>query len=99
MNSFDQSITLFVNQYAGRSWLFDSLVISLSDLEVFKGGLILSLFWYAWFRPGEDLPENRGRLLSTLGACLVALAITKILHLTLPYRERPLYTADLHFTL
>ena len=99
MNAFDQSITLFVNQYAGRSWLFDSLIVLLASIDLLKGGLILSLFWYAWFRPCDDLPENRGRLLSMLGACLVALAITKILHLTLPYRERPLFTVDLHFTL
>jgi undecaprenyl-diphosphatase len=99
MNSFDQSLTLFVNQYAGHSWLFDSLVVFLSHQNLLKGGLIFSLFWYAWFRPCEDLARNRQRLFSMLVACLVALTIGRILQHTLPFRQRPLHTIGLNFTL
>jgi undecaprenyl-diphosphatase len=99
MNSFDQSITLFVNQYAAHSWLFDSLVVFLASQDLLKGGLIFSLFWYAWFRPCEDLSQNRQRLCSLLVACFVALAIGRVLQLTLPFRQRPLHTVGLNFTL
>ena len=44
INAFDYSIALFVNQYVGRSWLFDSLVVFLSDQDFLKGGVALSLF-------------------------------------------------------
>jgi undecaprenyl-diphosphatase len=99
MNFFDQSITLFVNQYACRSWLFDSLVVFLSEQNLLKGGLTFSLFWYAWFRPCEEISQNRRRLVSTLVACFIALALGRVLQLTLPFRQRPLHTLELNFTL
>jgi undecaprenyl-diphosphatase len=99
MNSFDQSITLFVNQYVGHSWHFDSLVVFLSSQDLLKGGLIFSLFWYAWFRPCEDISQNRQRLCSLFMACFVGLAIGRILQVVLPFRLRPLHTVELNFTL
>jgi len=99
INVFDQSITLFVNQYAGRSWLFDSLVVFLSDQDFLKGGIALSLFWFAWFQTGGHVTENRRRLLAMLAACTVALTLGQILQAVLPFRPRPLHTPELAFTL
>ncbi|MCC6140789.1 MAG: phosphatase PAP2 family protein [Nitrospira sp.] len=99
MNSFDQSITLFLNQYAGHSWLFDNFIVFLSDQDFLKGGFALALFWYAWFLPSEALSENRQKLLAMLAACLVALAIGVILQRALPFHYRPIHTAGLAFTL
>lgn len=99
MNVFDQSITLFVNQYAGRSWLFDSFVVFLSDQDFLKGGFALSLFWYAWFRSGEGHPQDRQRLLAMLAACAMALTLGQVLQILLPFRRRPIHTPELGFML
>lgn len=99
INAFDQSITLFVNQYAGRSWLFDSLVVFLSDQDLLKGGVALSFFWLAWFQTGGNVTDNRRRLIAMLVACTVALTLGQILQVGLPFRLRPLHTPELAFTL
>jgi undecaprenyl-diphosphatase len=99
INAFDHSITLFVNQYVGRSWLFDSLVVFLSDQDFLKGGVALSLFWFAWIQTGGNATENRRRLLAMLVACTVALTLGQVLQVGLPFRLRPLHTPELALTL
>ena len=42
MNSFDTSISLFLNQFAQRSPRFDEFVTFLSDCNLLKGGIIVS---------------------------------------------------------
>lgn len=98
MNAFDEVITVFLNQYVGRSWLFDFLVVFVSHENFMKGVVIFSLFWYAWFYPGENPSQARQRLASTLVACFVALALGQILQHTLPFRERPIHTPGLYLT-
>jgi len=99
INAFDQSITLFFNQYVGRSWLLDSLVVFLSDQDFLKGGVALALFWLAWFQTDGDATVNRRRLLAMLVACTVTLTLGQVLQVGLPFRLRPLHTPELALTL
>lgn len=98
MNAFDTAILKFFNQFAERSWTFDSLMVLIGDTDWLKGYLILPLLWWAWFRRTTS-DEDRRRVLLTLCAALSALAIARLLQLMLPYRARPVHTAQLHFTL
>ncbi|QOJ36042.1 MAG: phosphatase PAP2 family protein [Nitrospira sp.] len=98
MNSFDRAILSFFNQFAQYSWTIDSLIMTISDSDLLKGYLSLPLLWWACFR-GPRQEEDRRTVLLTLAGTLSAVAGARLLQLTLPYRARPIHTADLQFTL
>jgi undecaprenyl-diphosphatase len=97
MNSFDSSIIMFLNSFARHSWGFDSFVFMISGNDLLKGGVIVALIWWAWFRPGADKTDTRQQLICAIFGCLVAVLIARGLAALLPFRERPLAVAALHF--
>ena len=98
MNRFDQLILGFFNQFAQHSWTIDSLIMTISDSDLMKGYLSLPLLWWAWFR-GKHQEENRRTVLLTIAGGLSAVAVARVLQLSLPYRSRPIHTAGLEFTI
>jgi len=98
MNSFDHAILGFFNQFAQHSWTIDSLIMTISDSDLLKGYLSLPLLWWAWFR-GPRQEEDRQTVLLTIVGALSAVAVARLLQLTLPYRPRPIHTAGLQFTI
>ena len=95
-SSFDLAILHALNAFARDSALLDTLIGFLSGNHLVKGGLMMALFWWAWFREPEDSPV-RSRLISTLIACLVAIVTARILALNLPFRLRPIHNDSLAF--
>lgn len=100
-NALDFPVSSFLNGFARRSWAFDQSVAFLSVNHLFKGGVLMVLLWWAWFRKGpRALGESaRDHVIATLISCAVALAVARLMILLLPYRERPLHTEALHWTL
>jgi undecaprenyl-diphosphatase len=97
MNSFDTSIITFLNGFARHSKFFDTFVSMLSLNDLLKGGVIVGLVWWAWFRPSVTRNENRNYLLCGIMLCLLAVIAARGLAHTFPYSERPLRTPALHF--
>lgn len=97
MNSFDSSIISFLNEFAHRSVLFDTGVYMLSENYLLKGGVIVALIWWSWFRPTNHRREGRQYLLWGLVACLLSVIVARSLAHTLPFRERPMRVAALNF--
>ena len=97
MNSFDSSIITFLNSLARHSWAFDSFVYMISGNDLLKGGVIVALIWWAWFRPNSAKDDTRQHLICAIFACLLAVVIARGLAIMLPFRERPLAVAALHF--
>ncbi len=97
MNSFDAGIISFLNQFAHRSWTFDSFVTIVGFNPLIKGGVITSLMWWAWFRPGVNKTRDRELLAYGIIACFLAVFAARTLADALPFRERPLLNAALHF--
>jgi undecaprenyl-diphosphatase len=97
MNSFDSSIITFLNSFARHSWAFDSFVYMISGNDLLKGGVIVALIWWAWFRPKSAKDDTRQHLICAIFACLLAVAIARGLAIMLPFRERPMAVAALHF--
>ena len=97
MNIFDYSIISFFNQFAQRSVQFDRLVLLISDNVLLKGGFILALFCYAWFK--EDslkiVQRNREHILITILASSVGIVGARLLVLSLPFRLRPLHNPEI----
>lgn len=99
--SLDRSIVVFVNSFAQRSWAFDACVHFLTSTTLLRGGVVMLAFWFLWFQRQEDttgmqLNERRCILLYTILICVPGLIATRTLAWLLPYRQRPLYVADLH---
>ena len=88
MNSFDLSISSFINGFAHRSIRFDEFVSWLSDYNLLKGGVIIGIVWWLWFR-NEDDRRTREALLAAIIASFPALAIARVLS-WLVNRTRPL---------
>jgi len=97
MNSFDSSIITFLNSFARHSWTFDSFVYMLSGNDLLKGGVVVALIWWTWFRPNADPDDTRQHLICAIFACLIAVVIARGLAIMLPFRDRPMTVAALHF--
>jgi undecaprenyl-diphosphatase len=97
MNRFDHGIMSFLNQ-AAQAWpAFDQSVIFLSNSDLLKGGIVMSIVWAAWFSRRGDQGTNRAFLLSAILASLPALLLARVLAYWVPLRVRPLLDPALHF--
>ena len=97
MDYFDLELLTFVNGYARESWLFDSVIVRITGLNLVKGGVVISILWWAWFRPESQ--HKRGEVLSTLFASLCAVLLARLLALGLPHRPRPIHDPEIPFRL
>jgi undecaprenyl-diphosphatase len=95
MNAFDAGILHFLNQFAGKSWLFDESVSFLSSTKL-SGAMIIAALWWLWFRKGESQARDRAIILSGLAMSLAALFAARALALLLPFRNRPFSVPALH---
>lgn len=99
MDIFDNTIITFLNQFSQRSWLFDELILMVANNKLFKGGVLVTIMWYMWFR--KDLSPNqknvREHVLITLIISIVAIAVGKTLALMLPFRYRPIHDPLMNF--
>lgn len=93
---FDISILGFLNDFARESYRLDITLSFLASNNLVKGGVLLALFWLAWFRVQED-PLRRARLGSTLVASIIAIGVARLLAVSLPFRLRPVHSPDLGF--
>jgi undecaprenyl-diphosphatase len=85
--SFDRSILLYVNQFAGRDRTVDLLIFHLADLNLLKGVLFMACAWYFWFgRKGA----NRADVVALISIALLAVVVGRLLQLGLPGRLRPI---------
>lgn len=99
MNTFDTSITLYLNQYAQQSVIFDNAVKILSNNDLFKGTVLAALLWWVWYLPNnKHSNHHREHVVITLFATVIAIAAGRILPLLiLPFRDRPLVEESLNF--
>jgi len=103
MNAFDHSILSMLNRLEGQYPSFDGTLVSLSAASGFlKAGLIVALYWWAWFKNGDDKIKNknvREIIISAMLACVASLVIARLIVLAFPSRVRPIAdpTNGLHF--
>jgi len=95
MNSFDSSIETYLSNlhfghFATRS------IEGIADLYTFKGLVLIPMLWWMWFQQDERREWRREMVLATLLSGLVALFVGRLLTHWLPFRVRPVYSAELH---
>lgn len=96
-NPFDLAILTALNHGARHSWLFDRLVNFWSHEHLLKGGVLVAVLWWAWFRPGADQAGDRRRIVATVAGTMVALGLGKLCQLACGFRPRPLHVPELGF--
>jgi undecaprenyl-diphosphatase len=97
MNAFDINITTYINQFSQNSWVFDQVISFLSGSTLLKGGILVTIIWWAWFKSDEHQLHNREHIISTLLCSFIGELLSRILSLTLPFRFRPLHEESLVF--
>jgi undecaprenyl-diphosphatase len=87
----DEIILRWLTSLVGRSATFDNALEILSHGEHTDGALVMSIYWWYWFRQTDpsSTQRTRGYLLCTMFAAAVGLFAARILALTLPFRLRP----------
>jgi len=97
LNFFDFQIISYINQFSQHSCMFDKIIGLLSGNHLLKGGVLVTILWWAWFKREDRHSLDREHIISTLFSCVVAIALARALALTLPFRLRPLHEEGLHF--
>jgi undecaprenyl-diphosphatase len=97
MTNLDRAILFFLNQYAQRWPDFDNVVVTLTDSDLLKGGIVVAAFWCAWFYRSGDQRQSRAQLFAAMAGSLIALLVARILAFALPLRMRPILDPALHF--
>lgn len=95
----DFSIQRFLTQFANHCEPFDQAVFAITKYDAFKGVILFSLVWLAWFfqRAGEPdgaRQERRAQVTVTLATTLAAVGIARLLQKFLDLHQRPIH-ADL----
>lgn len=99
MNIFDSTILSYLNNFSRLSWTFDTSILNLSENILLKGGLLAATLWWGWFRSDKNQWHDREHIISILLSCLVAIALSRVLALVLPFRLRPMHHVGLDFLL
>ncbi len=99
MNIFDYSIISFLNEFAHSSMIFDEIIHLIAMNKLFKGGVMVTLMWFMWFKENTNQLKVREHILVTLLISIVAIIVGKTLALNLPFRFRPIHEANLNFKL
>lgn len=98
MLAFDSFLMHASNSLAGHSRTFDYFIVGISTNYLVKGGALMTLLWWLWFRNKGDVRKSREGVVLTLAAAVIALAIVRVLVNVLPFRSRPLHDPTVAFT-
>jgi membrane-associated phospholipid phosphatase len=101
MNAFDYVILSKITSFEGRYPSVDRILFSAMN-GLLTAGPIVAMFWWAWFKKGENIEQNqaaRESVVSAMLASFLALFVIRFADLVLPFRIRPLAdpTVQFHF--
>ena len=101
MNPFDSTVINFINGFAHQSRFFDTVISTLMQNDLVKGGFIMAVFWLVWFKNVDDTLKKKNReiiIATIMGALIGVLIVRGIEHLTV-LRVRPVINPDLKFVI
>lgn len=100
VHHIDLGILKWLNGFVGHSEAFDSFVGIIAHTPLFKGVVMVGLFWGIWFQRRSKPPtETEGGsevfVVRSMMAALIAIALGRALQWSLPYRPSPMNNAAL----
>jgi membrane-associated phospholipid phosphatase len=99
MNAFDVDILRFLNQFAHHSRPFDRVMAAFAHHAVFQGWVMVAVFWWVWFQPGNANLKNRKIVVATMVGAVLGVVVGRLLADLLPFRVRPLISPELGLVL
>ncbi len=97
MIPFDSEILSYINQYTHQSENFDSLMVTVMNSGLLKGGTAMAALWWMWFSRKREGSLRRQVVLISLFASFSAVFVSKVVEHVLPPRPRPIIDPQLHF--
>jgi undecaprenyl-diphosphatase len=91
----DAAMLQGLNGFAHRWWTLDYAVVWLTNDGFQKGGILMLLLWWVWFKPGDSGRSTREILICVAAAAPVALVVSRLISFAAPFQARPLYNPDL----
>lgn len=98
MNAFDHVMIDFILKYFNRSYYLFYMVEFMTEDNLLKGGVVVMIFWYLWFKTDPAISEKRVQLVATLISVFFVMVITLSLSGLVPFRQRPFLNQDFNFT-
>jgi len=95
MNRFDTVILEFLTGIQLPA-LADHAIRVMVGLYTFKGYFLIPLLWWIWFQPHPRREWRREIVIATAASGLISLAVGRSLARCLPFRQRPMFSPDLH---
>jgi undecaprenyl-diphosphatase len=91
IEQIDRALTLYANQFAGRSIYLDRFVFDILDTSLLNSGVVLAAYWWLWFETDENgvFARRRSVVVALLAVIVVASAAWLLKNL-LPFRLPPL---------
>lgn len=99
MNVIDSTIIGYVNHFSRHSWVFDRSLELFASNRLLKGGILIAIVWWLWFKKDELQPDNRQHIIVTFIGCVVGMVVARVLSLMLPFRLRPIHEEGSGFIL
>jgi undecaprenyl-diphosphatase len=91
IEQIDRALTLYANQFAGRSIALDKLVYDILDMSLLNSGVFLAAYWWLWFEADESgVYAQRRNVVVALLAVIVVASAAWLLKVLLPFRHPPL---------
>jgi undecaprenyl-diphosphatase len=94
IRTVDVSVYYFLNQTVGNRFL-DRFFYYQESNVLLKCGLLVSMYWYFWFRPSPDQEARRKAIFTIIVGTLLALSVNRVISTLTPFRIRPMYDAAL----
>jgi undecaprenyl-diphosphatase len=99
MNIFDTTILAWINRFAQQCPPFDRTLAFITHSHMFKGGVLVAITLWLWFKKDTCQLRNRERILACYAGSLAAIALARSISFLMPFRVRPLHAEGLNFIL
>jgi undecaprenyl-diphosphatase len=91
IEQIDCALTLYANQFAGRSIALDKFVYDTLDTTLLNSGVVLATYWWLWFETDENgVRAQRRNVVVAILAVIVVGSAAWLLKVLLPFRHSPL---------
>lgn len=94
IHNADVSVYYFLNGFVGNRFL-DRFFTFQQTNTLLKCGVLISMYWYFWFRRSPDQDSRRKAIITIIIGTLLALAINRTVSTLSPFRIRPMFDAAL----
>ena len=98
MREFDIAVVRFVNQFAGRSDLFDRFVLDVMQQDSLKLLPVVACLVYLWLSPDAAGRRRRAVVNGMVGGFL-ALVVTRLIQNLSPHMPRPALSGEFDFVM